>query len=321
MKKLMILVAALFLVATASGMAMAYTYADQVIFRGPPLPEVAGDPHTRLVPNPNHAPSMNMNWMNQPAGNPPDPDPNPNPDRLLGAPDQYAVGWGPAGSTAWEGTANAIVHMAQPFTRDGVVADRPFVEIADGHTSQTWYPGNPQFDNEDPDVLSQMGYDLAIYGLGYGFNGGFEMWAMTTVRISKDGETWITVSSWNGDPTGEDPYYPNQDGTFKDGLPFSNGGFSGWAHAFMTIDLDNPLIVESIDENGMPVYKDIGPIDGEFNYVWFEGGDLHDWYGGGNTNGNANFLDAVGANPVPIPGAVWLLGSGILGLIGIRRKR
>jgi hypothetical protein len=30
-------------------------------------------------------------------------------------------------------------------------------------------------------------------------------------------------------------------------------------------------------------------------------------------------MDAVGA-PVPIPGAVWLLGSGFLGLIGIRKK-
>ena len=27
------------------------------------------------------------------------------------------------------------------------------------------------------------------------------------------------------------------------------------------------------------------------------------------------------ANPVPIPGAVWLLGSGLLGLVGIRRKK
>jgi hypothetical protein len=26
-------------------------------------------------------------------------------------------------------------------------------------------------------------------------------------------------------------------------------------------------------------------------------------------------------NPVPIPGAVWLLGSGLLGLVGIGRKR
>jgi hypothetical protein len=28
----------------------------------------------------------------------------------------------------------------------------------------------------------------------------------------------------------------------------------------------------------------------------------------------------IGGNLVPIPGAVWLLGSGLLGLIGFRRK-
>ena len=32
-------------------------------------------------------------------------------------------------------------------------------------------------------------------------------------------------------------------------------------------------------------------------------------------------MDAVGPSAVPIPGAIWLLGSGLLGLIGIRRKR
>ncbi|MBN2809134.1 MAG: PEP-CTERM sorting domain-containing protein, partial [Deltaproteobacteria bacterium] len=29
----------------------------------------------------------------------------------------------------------------------------------------------------------------------------------------------------------------------------------------------------------------------------------------------------INVAPVPVPGAVWLLGSGFLGLLGIRRKR
>jgi hypothetical protein len=50
-------------------------------------------------------------------------------------------------------------------------------------------------------------------------------------------------------------------------------------------------------------FSDYGLTD-DVNYVMFEG--------------NGHWIDAVGA--VPIPGAVWLLGSGLLALVGIRRR-
>ena len=36
---------------------------------------------------------------------------------------------------------------------------------------------------------------------------------------------------------------------------------------------------------------------------------------GSDFNDNVNYI-----NPVPIPGAVWLLGSGLIGLLAIRRR-
>jgi hypothetical protein len=36
--------------------------------------------------------------------------------------------------------------------------------------------------------------------------------------------------------------------------------------------------------------------------------------------GNGYWIDSVGGDVVPIPGAVWLLGSGLFGLAGLRKR-
>ena len=51
-----------------------------------------------------------------------------------------------------------------------------------------------------------------------------------------------------------------------------------------------------------------GQLEGLNAIAWFSG------------DPNAYFLDVPFAAPVPVPAAVWLLGSGLLGLAGIRRR-
>jgi hypothetical protein len=50
--------------------------------------------------------------------------------------------------------------------------------------------------------------------------------------------------------------------------------------------------------------------------------DNHDWHHGwdpGNQGGNGDHLPGVSA--VPVPAALWLFGSALLGLVGAQRKR
>jgi hypothetical protein len=47
-------------------------------------------------------------------------------------------------------------------------------------------------------------------------------------------------------------------------------------------------------------------------------GNIYDEFG--LWGGRAGGYEVISSNPVPIPGAVWLLGSGLIGIVGIRRK-
>ena len=56
----------------------------------------------------------------------------------------------------------------------------------------------------------------------------------------------------------------------------------------------------------------LGDFSTDLNHWITENGDILD--------GQLNGINLGSINNVPIPGAVWLLGSGLLGLIGLRRK-
>ncbi len=64
-------------------------------------------------------------------------------------------------------------------------------------------------------------------------------------------------------------------------------------------------------------------MQGDWLNPGFDASDISFWWGNGLTNNSSNsnptFL-GVDAAVVPIPAAIWLMGTGLIGLIGISRK-
>ncbi len=104
----------------------------------------------------------------------------------------------------------------------------------------------------------------------------------------------------------------------------TNGDRSGWKE-YLNVWVGNS--VPDFDDDPTEGFTDAGLIDnqsvpsilslpaGQFSFLLVQDRTLLN----NGHPGDGFDIDAVGVNPVPIPAAIWLLGSGIVGLIGFRR--
>jgi hypothetical protein len=92
--------------------------------------------------------------------------------------------------------------------------------------------------------------------------------------------------------------------------PDSAGGFTGaglYSNANSSIGNFNPSVLGSATfDITIPGVTSASTL----SHVVFQFG----------TDDGHNLITGVVSSPVPIPGAVWLLGSGLIGLAGIRRR-
>jgi hypothetical protein len=91
-------------------------------------------------------------------------------------------------------------------------------------------------------------------------------------------------------------------GTFSFNYIFSNDDI-GSTFA-VTLMLDADISAEFIQYDG----------EGDANF-W------SDFYNTAEITGTSGGIDPLGAPTVPIPGALWLLGSGLFGLVAVRRRK
>ncbi len=142
--------------------------------------------------------------------------------------------------------------------------------------------------------------------------------------------TW-TDTAWRLGSTVDGPYVPGYDGSTTGGYNITS---SEMGHLFY-VELGNP---GEYDTSGDP-QSPCGLINtGEFNSL------IENWYWSGTENSNLyawafNMENGNQANPrkdnlglglalrgadvsaVPVPGALWLLGSGLTGLVVLGRRR
>ena len=144
-----------------------------------------------------------------------------------------------------------------------------------------------------------------------------------TISVSENGEDWVALNdgeltSLNTPslgyqfPDNEWPSYSQWSGSLSDleetdlYKPFDPSGISDWT--------DTTAVLEAYGDSAGGNWFDLSETGlDSILYVKLE--DM-----GGGSRGLR--LDGfVGVSAVPIPGAIWLLGTGLLGLIGFRRKR
>ena len=170
-------------------------------------------------------------------------------------------------------------------------------------------------------IYNGAGQDFAVFENGFGGTTNFFA-ELGYVDVSTDGINWSRFVSDVVDPPGPSGYL-QQDATNIYNLAgkHKNAYGDSWGTPFdLETLLDDPNVLAGlVDLNEINFVRIVDiPGDGQ---CFFDGdgdaiSDAWVTWGSGGVD-----LEAVGViNAVPIPGAVWMLASGLLGIWGIKRK-
>ncbi len=198
------------------------------------------------------------------------------------------------------------------------VANNTIVSLGDLYQSQIdagVLPGEITL-TFDKAITNGTGDDFAVFENGF-WSGGKLFAELGYVEVSTDGTHWARFPSVSLTPSPVGAY-GTIDPTDVHNLMGKHERYYGTGFDLDDL-IDNMLVVDGLVDLSRINYVKVIDIPGSGNFLDSQGNPIYDaWvtWGSGGVD-----LDAVGViNAVPIPGAVWLLGSGILALIGIRRR-
>lgn len=185
--------------------------------------------------------------------------------------------------------------------------------------------------------FASSAWSLYIYDEGYVNVGDLDTYLYSGTKDDLDNAgdgtelNWINLMLF-GDDTSS--YYTDDD---FDKINTENG--AGWFQAYISEDLDDvanyTFAYNIVSEEGETLYPEYflvktGTLGETPDYRWFlfDNNQLLDWavinleeQGYSLMElGKLSHLGTVGAAPVPEPGTLLLIGSGLIGLAGIRKK-
>lgn len=217
--------------------------------------------------------------------------------------DLLFVGW----ATGWENYlvgSNASAAWQMPEKALGKAVGNSYDIVSLGRGGEITLTFDSSIGNGD-------GYDFAVFENSFS-NTFLEL---AFVEVSSNGLDFFRFDN--------DSLTANPVGGFGNVDPTNIDGFAGkYKQGFGTqFDLEDLAYNDLLDINNIGYIK-LLDIVGDGSYFDTSGDVIYEPY---PTSGSAGFdLDAVGVinqgSPVPVPAAIWLLGSGLVGLAGLGRK-